>query len=73
MIREQTLAEDHPDRQASQYVLATMYWDVGRHNTALQMTKHIVEIRQQVLDERHPAQRGSEAWLEHFEREMHRT
>jgi hypothetical protein len=27
-MREQTLAEDHPDRLASQQVLATVYWDV---------------------------------------------
>ena len=68
-MREQTRAQDHPDRLASQQVLATMYWDLGRRNTALQMTNHVVEIRRQVLDEHHPDRVDSEAWLEHFERE----
>ena len=56
MIQEQTLAEDHPYRLASQQMLAIVYWDVGRRHAALQMTKHIVEIRQQVLEEHHPVQ-----------------
>ena len=62
-IREQTLAEDHPDRLASKNNLATMYWDLGRRSAGLQMMKHVVEIRRQVLDEHHPAREGSEAWL----------
>jgi tetratricopeptide (TPR) repeat protein len=69
-ISEQTLAEDHSSRQASQHVLATIYWDVGRHNTALQIMKDVVQIHWQVLDEHHPARTGSEVWLEQFEREM---
>jgi hypothetical protein len=69
-IREQTLAEDHPDRLVSQHTLATMYWDLGRRKVALDMMKHVVEIHRQVLDKYHPARTGSEAWLKHFEREM---
>jgi hypothetical protein len=69
-IRQQTLAEDHPDRLTSQQVLAIMYWDLGRRKAAHDMMKHVIRKCRQVLDEYHPARTGSEAWLEHFEREM---
>lgn len=69
-LEEQTLVEDHTSRLASQNNLATMYRDLGRYNAALQMMKHIVEIRRQVLGGTHPARIGSEAWLEYFESEV---
>ena len=69
-IREQTLAEDHPSRLASQQALATMFWDLGRRNASLQIMKHVVEIQRQVLDKHHPDRKNSEAWLEYFEDEM---
>ena len=72
-IREQTLAEDHPSRLASQQVLATVYWDYDRRNAALSITKRIVKIRRRVLDEHHPARTGFEAWLEYFEEGMTNT
>ena len=50
-IHKQTLAEDHPSRLASQHVLATIYWDLDRYSDAVQMMKHVVGIRSQVLDE----------------------
>jgi hypothetical protein len=69
-IQEQTLAEDHPSRLASQQVLATMYWDLGRRNAALQITKQVIEIRRQVLNRYHLARTGSGAWLSDFERKL---
>ncbi|KAL8724130.1 MAG: hypothetical protein Q9166_008117 [cf. Caloplaca sp. 2 TL-2023] len=69
-IREQTLAEDHPSRLASQHELATIYWDLNRHNNAVHMMKHVVGIRSQVLDEQHPDRKNSEAWLEYFRNEL---
>jgi Tetratricopeptide repeat len=69
-IHEQTLAEDHPARLTSQHALAMAYQDLGRRDTALQMMKHVVKICRQVLDEQHPTRKGSEAWLQHFERGM---
>jgi hypothetical protein len=69
-IEEQTLAEDHPARLASQHALAITYWDISRRNTALQMMKHVIKIRRQVLEKHHPARTASEGWLNHFEREM---
>lgn len=69
-IYKQTLAEDHPVRLASQQVLATMYWDLGRRNAALQMMRLVVEICRQVLDERHRNRMNSESWLKQFEREI---
>jgi hypothetical protein len=62
-IQEQTLAEDHPDRLASQHELATIYWEIDRQIAALQMMEHVVEIQQQVLDEHHPDRMNSEYWL----------
>ena len=69
-IEEQTLAEDHPSRLASQHNLATIFWSLDRRITSLQMMKHVVEIQGQLLDEHHPNRKASEAWLEYFEREM---
>jgi len=54
-IEELTVVEGHPDRLMSQQVLATIYWDFGRQNATLDMTKHVVEIRRQVPDRHHPA------------------
>jgi hypothetical protein len=65
---QQTLAEDHLSRLAAQQVLATMYWDLGRRNTPLQVMKDVVEICQQNLDERHPDRIKSQSWLNHFKR-----
>ncbi|KAL8847183.1 MAG: hypothetical protein Q9221_007768 [Calogaya cf. arnoldii] len=62
-IREQILAQDHPSRLASQHELATIYWDLNRHNNAVHMMKHVVGIRSKVLDEQHPDRKNSEAWL----------
>jgi Tetratricopeptide repeat len=69
-IKKQILAEDHPDRLSSQYVLATIYWDLDRYSDAVQMMKHVVRIRRQALDEQHTDQKASEAWLEYFEDEL---
>ena len=52
-VRERTLAEDHPDRLASQHVLATTFWE-GKQSEALQIMRHVVEIQKRVLDEHHP-------------------
>jgi hypothetical protein len=61
-IKEQTLAE-HPSRLALQQALATIYWDLGHHSDTVQMMKHIVGIRSQVLDKQHPDQTNSKLGL----------
>ena len=69
-IREQTLAEDHLSRLASQHELATIYWNLNRHNKAVHMMKHVVGIKSQALDEEHSDRKNSEAWLEYFRSEL---
>jgi Tetratricopeptide repeat len=60
-IREQSLAEDHPDRLASQHNLAVFYWESGSHETALDTMARVVEIHKQVLEEDQPSRQSSEA------------
>ena len=69
-IEEQTLAEDHPDRLASQQNLAAYYWKLGDHATAFNIMTRVVEVRKQALHESHPDRQCSEAWLREFERKM---
>ena len=69
-IQEHTLAEDHSSRLTSQQLLAIIYWDLGRHDASLRMTKHVVEIQRQALDEHHPDRENSQAWLKYFENEV---
>ena len=69
-IREQALAEDHPSRLASQHSLATYLWELGRYQPALDMMERVVNIRRHVLGENHPNRQDSEAWLEHFHKEI---
>ena len=43
-IREQTLAEDHPDRLASQHELAGVYQANGQVKEAVALLKEVVKI-----------------------------
>jgi hypothetical protein len=48
-IKETTLAEDHPSRLASQYILAIVY-EVNRQiKEAVALLKQVVEIRETIL------------------------
>ena len=60
------MAEDHPDRLASQHALATILWYLDRHDAALQIMKHVVEIQRKVLDSSYPARTNSEGCLSYF-------
>lgn len=46
-ICEQTLAEDHPDRLASELLHSTIYWKLENHQAAMQIMHQVVEIRRQ--------------------------
>jgi hypothetical protein len=59
-IRERMLAEDHPDRLASQAVLASAYQANGKVKDAVRMLEHVVAIREQVLSDYHPDRQTSQ-------------
>ena len=53
-IREQTLAEDHPSRLASQHELAGAYQANGQVKEAVSLLEQVVQIREQTLAEDYP-------------------
>src|SRR5436305_2041661 len=53
-IEEQSLAEDHPDRLASQHALAGAYLANGQVKQAVGLLERVVRIREQSLAEDHP-------------------
>ncbi|RBA11750.1 hypothetical protein FPRO05_14265 [Fusarium proliferatum] len=53
-IKETTLAENHPDRLASQHVLAMSYQANGQIEEAVKLLEHVVAIRETTLAENHP-------------------
>ncbi|KAF1364158.1 TPR-like protein [Lizonia empirigonia] len=59
-IRETTLDERHPDRLASQHVLAGAYRANGQTREAVELLEHVVKIRETTLDERHPSRLASQ-------------
>jgi tetratricopeptide (TPR) repeat protein len=61
--REKILAEDHPDRQASEHELARAYLVDGQTRKAIQMLEHIIRIRERVLVEDNPHRLASEQVL----------
>ncbi|KAL8721873.1 MAG: hypothetical protein Q9181_007615 [Wetmoreana brouardii] len=54
-IREQKLAEDHPQRLASQHQLAGAYRANGQVKEAVLLLEQVVQIREQKLAEDHPS------------------
>jgi tetratricopeptide (TPR) repeat protein len=59
-IREQTLAEDHPSRLASQHVLAMAYEANRQVREAVSLLEQVVKIRELTLAEDHPDQLDSQ-------------
>jgi hypothetical protein len=59
-IEEDTLREDHPDRLASQHMLATMCQAGGQTHRALELLEHIVARRERALSEEHPDRLASQ-------------
>jgi tetratricopeptide (TPR) repeat protein len=53
-IKEQTLAEDHPNRLASQHELAGAYQANGEVKEAVSLLEQVVQIQEQTLTEDHP-------------------
>ena len=59
-IREQTLAEDHSDRLASQHELASAYEANGQVKEAVLLLEQVVKIQEQTLTEDHPDRLASQ-------------
>jgi tetratricopeptide (TPR) repeat protein len=62
-IREQTLAEDHPDRLVSQHELAGLYRTNGQIKEAMSLLKQVVKIQQRTQAEDHPNRLASQHTL----------
>src|SRR5436305_11952644 len=65
-IEEQSLAEDHPDRLASQHELARAYHTVGYHNKAVALMEVVVRVKQKTMTAEHPSRLVSERVLAWF-------
>jgi tetratricopeptide (TPR) repeat protein len=59
-IRTEVLAEDHPDRLASQHTLAIAYQANGQVKEAVKLLEHVIAIRTEVLAEVHPSRLASQ-------------
>lgn len=54
-IREQTLAEDHPSRLASQHALAGAYKANGQVKEAVSLLEQVIKIKKRILAEDDPS------------------
>ncbi|KAL8856208.1 MAG: hypothetical protein Q9178_007173 [Gyalolechia marmorata] len=59
-IQEQTLAENHPHRLASQHTLAGAYQSNGQVKEAVSLIEQVVQIGEQTLAEDHPDRLASQ-------------
>jgi tetratricopeptide (TPR) repeat protein len=59
-MRAEVLAEDHPDRLASQHVLATVYQANGQVKEAVKLLERVVAIKAEVLAEDHHSRLASQ-------------
>jgi hypothetical protein len=60
------LAEDHPDRLASQHELARAYEANGQDKEAIKLLEHVVSVKRKVMAEDHPSRLVSEELLIDF-------
>jgi Tetratricopeptide repeat len=62
-IQDQTLAEDHPSRLASQHALAGAYEANGQVKEAVLLLEQVVKIEEQTLAKDHPSRLASQEVL----------
>jgi hypothetical protein len=63
-IHKTTLAEDHPNRLASQHELAIAYQSSGQVQEAVKMLEDVVKIEEATLAEDHPSRLASQRALD---------
>ncbi|CAN9403179.1 unnamed protein product [Alternaria alternata] len=59
-VEEKTLAPEHPDRLASQHVLAMAYQADGQVHKAVALLEHVVEVEEKTLAPEHPDRLASQ-------------
>ncbi|KAJ5414697.1 hypothetical protein N7509_001324 [Penicillium cosmopolitanum] len=59
-IEKYALREDHPDRLASQHMLARVCQAGGQTDRALELLEHIVALRERTLSKEHPDRLASQ-------------
>ena len=57
---QETLAEDHPDRLASQHALAGAYRANGQVKQAVALLEHVVKVKESFMAEGHPSRLASQ-------------
>ena len=62
-VRKTTLADDHPNRLASQHALAVAYEANGQIKEAIQLLEHVVAARKTTLADDHPSRLASQHTL----------
>ncbi|KAF1966824.1 hypothetical protein BU23DRAFT_369627, partial [Bimuria novae-zelandiae CBS 107.79] len=62
-VKEITLAENHPNRLASQNGLAIAYRANGQVKEAVELLEHVVQVIQEVYNPDHPSRLVSESVL----------
>ncbi|VTO90217.1 unnamed protein product [Fusarium graminearum] len=59
-VRETTLAENHPDRLASQHALAGAYQANGQVAVAVKLLEHVASVQETTLAENHLSRLASQ-------------
>jgi hypothetical protein len=63
MIHERTLPENHRNRLATQYMLATGYIGNGQHEKGIRLLEHVVNVERGMLEEGDPSRLASQRRL----------
>jgi hypothetical protein len=69
-VHEKGLAEEHPDRLASQHVLAGAYEAYGQVQKAVKLLEHVVAVKGRFLRDDHSSRLRSLAALIYFRAEL---
>jgi hypothetical protein len=69
-VSERVLAEEHPDRLASQHVLAMAYQADGQIKKAVEMLEHVVAVKARAMRTDHPSRLISQRALEALRAEL---
>jgi hypothetical protein len=65
-VKGRVLAEEHPDRLASQHALAGAYHADGQTKKAVELLEHVVAVKSVVYRKDHPSRLVSESVLNYL-------